>query len=303
MECEIEMQEELCKYNLLAVNRGSPHCMKPIKPRDGRVLISADVVSAEPNILLNLSLDSTLYEILCNMKGKKPFWNREGLLITDSLYITLLSKTSLLNELLTDQFIELYAKDSDAAKATIKKRYKLAKSLVLSGFYGATPGNPKKSIGWYGYLKTNNYPIEFKECQRMWYAFWDSMPDVKALRDNLEAMAKEYAKTGKPLLNPLGFPIPSSSPRNALNYTIQSSVSSFIRKFLYEMRRRGYIDIDECKLVAVIHDEVIVEVKEEYVDRYRKNMYETLEAVNLSIGFKFPMGLGFNIGRNFYDIH
>ena len=128
-EMQEGMQEEMVKYNLLAANRGSKYCMTPIVAIEGKVLISSDVTSGEPTLILNYSNDSTLYEILYNMRDKKPYWNNNGLLMTDSLYITTLSKSELLNKFLTNKFIEEYYLDSEKAKGdkVFKKNYKIAK--------------------------------------------------------------------------------------------------------------------------------------------------------------------------------
>jgi hypothetical protein len=239
------------------------------------------------------------------MRGKKPYWSSNGLPMTDSLYITTLSKSELLNKLLTNKFIEEYYLDSEKAKGdkVFKKNYKIAKVTCLASLYGATPGNPYKNSGLYGIFKNNGTEMPIKDIKNLWNAFWDSLPDVANFRDSVTNYFESCSSQGKPAINGFGFVIPSSDSHKAFNYTIQSSLSCWIREFLNRMEQKGGIDFKRGSLICVIHDEIICEVDEDFVDEYKRILYECEEEVNTKFKLKYPLKLGFNIGKNFYDIH
>lgn len=173
----------------------------------------------------------------------------------------------------------------------------------LASLYGATPGNPYKNSGLYGIFKNNGTEMPIKDIKNLWNAFWDSLPDVANFRDSVTNYFESCSSQGKPAMNGFGFVIPSSDSHKAFNYTIQSSLSCWIRELLNRMEQKGGIDFKRSSLICVIHDEIICEVDEDFVDEYKRVLYECEEEVNTKFKLKYPLKLGFNIGKNFYDIH
>jgi len=301
---EIEMQDELVKYNVLAANRGSERCMKPLTPHKGKVFVSSDCISGEPNFILNYSDDAFLYSIL---KGKgKAFIDSNGYFNSRSLYISTLSKTMLYKDIINSDFVDKWNSDEDKVKIEIKKAYKLSKVACLSILYGAGAGNPHKNTGLYNLFKLNNAGISFEETKKIWYGFWDSIPDVARFRDSAQAYFEQCKKDKKPAVNAFGFIIPSGDPHKAMNYIIQSSLSAWIRELLKRLYQNNIIGVNNDSLawlVCVVHDELVVEVDKESVEEYREGLMKTVEDTNKYFGLKYPLELGFNTGSNFYEIH
>ena len=300
---DVEISEEV-KINLLALNRGSKACVGSLVPEEGKVFISQDVTSAEPNIILNMSQDATLYEVLYGMKDKRPYWNNNGLLMTDSLYISTMSKTNLIKRFLTEKFIEDYFRDSETVKTEreFKKVYKVCKISVLALTYGCSVGNPRKQNGLYNILKLANHELPLNEVKEIYNSYWNALPDVARFRDNVTAFAEKCKKENKPFFNYGGFILPSKQPHKAFNYSIQSFLSSWVRKLLHTMEKEGVFNKD-CRLVCVVHDEIVVEVTKGKEEDYRTKVFKAMDDTNEFFNLKYPLQLGFNVGENFYDIH
>lgn len=299
-----EMQEDLVRYNILAANRGSEVCMKPLISDKGRVFVSADCISGEPNFILNYSNDAFLYSIL---KGSgKAFIDGNGYFNSRSLYISTLSKTALFKDIINTSFVNEWNENEEAVKIKIKKPYKLAKIAALSILYGAGAGNPHKNTGLYNLFKLNNAGISFEETKAIWNGFWNSIPDVANFRDSMQTYFEKCKKDKKPALNAFGFIIPSSDPHKAFNYVIQSSLSAWIRELLSRLIKNNTIGVSDTSLAiltCVVHDELVVQVLEDKIEEYREALTKTLEETNNYFELKYPIELGFNVGTNFYEIH
>lgn len=285
------------KFNLLAINRGSKFVTGCIVPEDGYLFISSDLNSAEPTLLLNYSYDLTLKAVLYDYVGKKPKWEN-GILLSDNLYITTMSKTSLIKDKIKEierqgyDFAELWINDNEKARHLLGSNYKYAKGLCLALIYGLGVNGVVRQLTDIG------IPCTTQEAKNIYNAFWDSIPAARDFKNNIVDIVTKANKRGIPFLNPFGLPLPSGKPKDALNRLIQSSVSSFVREL-----EKILLPYKGCRLVAIIHDELIFEVQKDLVDKFKEHFYSCVAKINEKTGFPFPMRLGFNVGDNFYDIH
>lgn len=280
------------KWNILAMARKSKYCMTPIVPDEGHVFISSDCQAAEPTILLNYSNDQTLYTILYNMRGKRPF-RKNGLLYTDSLYVTTMSRTPLLAptlERLGEDWLDLWVTDNDQAKKQLGSIYAICKMLVLALIYGLGKSSMARHLHEADVIMTK------KEISDVYEGFWNSLPQAKQLRDYLAYEFKKAYEQGRCYVSPLGFPLPTADSHKGLNYCVQSGVSSWIRY----MNQTLFAN-EHYKLVAIIHDELVVMVPESMIEAYKKDLYNAEKACNEHFGFQYPLKLGFNVARNFYE--
>lgn len=283
------------KLNILALNRRSKALMCPFVTRDGYKFISSDAKSAEPTLILNYSEDPVLKAILFDYTNRPPEW-KDGLLMSDSLYVTTMSKTELLRpvlKILPPSWYPLWVSDNEAAKAALGATYRLAKIAVLAMLYGLSPN------GLVRQFSENGVTLSLIEAERIHNSFWSSIPQVRELRDVLVKCFTAKFRKKVPFLTPFGFPAPSGKPKDAMNRVIQSSVSSFIRA-LWEHMFPNQIG---AELVCVIHDEIIAEVPEDNIELYRVLLNDAVDSVNQKFELKYPMRLGFNIGNNLYEIH
>lgn len=281
------------KINILAMNRKSKLCMETLIPDDGHVFVASDCNAIEPTMLLNFCDDATLYKILFAMRGKEPYWDR-GVLLTDSLYVTTMSNTPLLGPLLEklgDEWRALWAVDPDAAKKQLGPIYATSKMVVLALLYGLQ----KKSLA--RHLVESGVVMTDKEVSQIYEGFWDSLPEAKMLKDFLIHEFKAAHKKGQCFVSPMGFPLPTSKPSDALNYCVQSSVSSWLRK----LNRKLFSD-KRFFLNVIIHDELVVSVRKEDVNEYREWLELCRNETNEFFQLPYPVKLGFNVAEDFYGI-
>ncbi len=318
------------KLNLLGINRRSKHVVGCLKPEENSVFISSDISSGEPTLLLNYTNDATLKAILYDFRGKKPEW-RGNLLLTDSLYITTMSKTDLilkrldkimsksfLNKLkdrdevtlqtlaspsISDEEIELlekadgcfeqlYFESGDTAKHLLGNEYRYAKAWSLAFIYGLQASGLVIQAKDAGYSYTKDY------AKSMMDAFWDTIPAVREFRDQLIAMFTLANKRGKPFISPFGLPLPTGKPRIALNIIVQSSVSSYLRRLEQAVFPCGF-----AELVAMIHDEMVANVLRGREADWKPHLFGINTKLNKEVGMQYPIKLGFKIGDSFYAAH
>ena len=172
----------------------------------------------------------------------------------------------------------------------------------LAMLYGCSVGNPRKQNGLYNILKLANNELPLHEVKEIYNSYWNALPDVARFRDNVTAFAEKCKKENKPFFNYGGFILPSKQPHKAFNYSIQSFLSSWVRKLLHTMEKEGVFNKD-CRLVCVVHDEIVVEVTKGKEEDYRTKVFKAMDDTNEFFNLKYPLQLGFNVGENFYDIH
>jgi hypothetical protein len=285
------------KLNLLSVNRRSKHVVGCMVPDKDYVFISSDLASGEPTFMLNYTDDATLKAILLEFRGKRPEW-RDGLLLTDSLYISTMSRTSLIRDALKElerrgiDFAELYYKDSEEAKKALGNSYKIAKMLVLALLYGLGVSKLVIQARDNGLIITKEYAREIHT------SFWDSIGKAKEFRDMLVILFTKANKEGRPFVSPFGLPIPTGKPHDAFNYCIQSSVSAYLR-----MLTQKVFPCNFCRLACIIHDEVVVECKRGYESEWKDRLFSANRELNDELGMRYPLQLGFQVGEDFYAIH
>jgi DNA polymerase-1 len=216
--------------------------------------------------------------------------------MSDSLYVTTMSKTELLGPMLRTlppSWYPLWVSDNEAAKSALGSKYKLAKVSVLALLYGLSPN------GLVRQFSDNGVTLTLAEAERLYNTFWASIPQVREFRDIIVKCFSAKFRKKEPFLTPFGFPAPSGKPKDGMNRVIQSSVSSFVRS-LWE-----HMFPNQCgaELVCVVHDEIIVEVPENRIEDYRTLLNNAVDLANKKFELKFPLRLGFNVGDNLYEIH
>jgi hypothetical protein len=266
--------------------------MGPIVADENHVFVGSDVSSAEPNIMLNLSDDPTLKSVLYEMKGQRPVWDSRGVLLSDSLYITVMSSGPLLGpvlERLGEPWLDVYAKNSDDGKDALGNTYKVCKQVVLAALYGMGAARLSREMADIG------LSLDPRQCRAILNSLWDSISQLKEVRDIFTYEFKQAYKKKQPYVTPFGFILPTEKSSDALNYVVQSSVSAWIRTL-----NRKLFTVDFAKLVAIIHDELIVQVAKDRIEEYRAWMLRCVKETNEFFQLQYPMQLGWKVADNFY---
>lgn len=262
------------------------------------MFISMDISAGEPTILLNLCDDPTLRGVLFDYRGRRPEWEN-GLLMSDSLYVTLMSGTDVLGPLLRDmpqEWYDAWVTDNEKAKgwnAEFKKAYKVAKIATLALIYGLSPAGLVRQFA------ENGLTLSLDDARKIYSQFWASIKYASKLKEKLVKEFEKAYKAKRALISPFMFPLPTGKPKDALNRNVQSSISSFLR-FLWRRLFPNHLGVT---MVCVVHDELVVECKKELVEDFKKFFYEKLSELNTELNLKYPMAMGFAVGETFYEIH
>jgi len=258
--------------------------------------------SAEPTLMLNFSNDPMLKFFLYDARGQPPRWQGD-ILLTDSMYITYASTTTLGKEVLapllkatdwvegeTLTFAEAYMRDSDLIKKRMDKMgnyYRIFKQLTLALFYGLGARGIVEQMAIAGKY------IELEEAYAMHKAFWNLFKDLNRFQ---RALQKLYSER-RFITNPLGFKL-NTEQHKVLNAYVQSTVSSIVSQLLYALDQVPWLTY-----IVTIHDEIIFSMAEDKVDKFVILRDSALEGLNEALAFQYPIKMGKAIGRDFYSAH
>lgn len=291
------------KCNLPALARKDKDFMSCFLPDPDHVFVSQDIVSLEPSITAEMSGDPMYRYATLDGIGKAPFYNKAGVLMIDDIYLMSASVFPATADKLRDivdnhtmptgrTFCEQWIQDGidgtevckDYSKKTVRN---FAKIACLGIGYG---------MGWKKFQKTceeNGTIIDTRTAKATIKAYWDLFEGLKALRDTLSWQAKREGA----IVNPFGYRI-TPEPHKAMNAYIQSSASGVLDVFnLYLFDNRPYI-----KFVAIIHDELIVQVHKNDLERFKADSKTAEQQLNGSLGWSVPIRFGFREANNFWDI-
>jgi DNA polymerase-1 len=110
-----------------------------------------------------------------------------------------------------------------------------------------------------------------------------------------------------PELTSTNFQVRSSAERMAVNHPIQGTEADIVKKAMIEVYKK-LNEFDESKkhktaaahILMQVHDELVLEVKEDCVDEVSKILKETMESV---VKLKVPVKVEVHAGKNWGEVH
>jgi len=241
---------------------------------DGKSLLVADFSGQELRVLYKVTQDSVLKEAF------------------DKGFDLHLSTANLVFDLgLTErECINKTPEHEAAAKKYKVERHKAKNGLVFPVVYGSTAIGISRNIG-----------VSVDEAQELLDKFLDSYPGI---RDGID-LCKEEIKLYGYVRNAAGrcrrFPdgFTNRALRQAFNFKVQSYSAEMLRIAMVAIRQLILAHPDwEMLMVLTIHDEVVLEIKDEYIDEASVAVNKAMcEAVDLGI----PVLCDIGVGRNYSD--
>jgi hypothetical protein len=263
---------------------------------EGEVIIASDLISAEPSVTANYSKDPNYLDATLNMIGKRPFYNKDGLLKIDDIYLMVASRFPSWAIEVRQAFEAYYdgvqgydlwlTNPEYLQKKVLKNVRSKSKTLSLSLAYGV--GVNRMTL----VAQQNQFDLSMAEAKAFKKLYWATFPLVKSLSNKL---ASDYKLTGV-LQNDFGYCLYPSSDYKVLNSLIQSSVSGIIDLFNVLFFTR----CPEAIYYLIIHDEVIFSVKEENVEKVRSFYYKCVDELNQLLGWSVPIRFGWESSKTFY---
>ncbi len=291
----LEKPSYVPKVNLPALARKHKKFMSCFQARPGNVFVSQDVVSLEPVITAEFSKDPLYKYAAYAGIGKKPEY-RNGLLMIDDIYCMVGSflphtKDAMARHFergLFNNWENLTDDERDPVKDSCKKDARNpAKTAALGLGYGM--GAPKLA-------KTSaeaGFPITLEVARAVKDTYWATFAGLANLRDYL---SWEIKKKGA-VINPFGYRL-TPEPHKAFNAYIQSSASGVLdvygRFMLHEK--------SPIKFVALIHDELIFEIPESFLDEFKFRGQESVKDLNDALGWECPIRLGTKVAKTFAEV-
>jgi len=236
--------------------------------RPGYVFIDADYESLEPHIFASISNDVNLQEIF--NKGH-------------DFYSTVAIRTEKLENVSADKKAENFLKKVDAVKRNKAKAYSLGIAYGMSGYALAMtlglsakegealreayldgfPGVRKwidlsrKFFKENGFIRNSVGRIRHLARGKFAYdTYGDSLMDARFRKQLINTMGKEYVQDQYMSLR--------NALNNCLNFQIQSLAASVVNRAALAINQAFKERNWDGQVVAQIHDQLVVEVREEY---------------------------------------
>jgi DNA polymerase I-like protein with 3'-5' exonuclease and polymerase domains len=131
--------------------------------------------------------------------------------------------------------------------------------------------------------------------------FLDKVPALKKLRDAVSEAAKRGWIKGLD-----GRQVPVRHPHAALNTLLQSAGAIICKRWYVQieddLRADGYTE-EDVAIVAFVHDEVQIQVKQGLEDEVGKLVIRSMHTVEQIYNFNCPLDAEYSYGRNWAETH
>ena len=234
-------------------------------PEEGWVLLGADYSQIELRILAHLSADPTLIEA----------FRRE-------------------EDIHTRTACEVFGVGPDEVTPEMRRE---AKVINFGIIYGMSPYGLSKELG-----------VEPKVAARYIEDYFRRYQGVKAFIEGVisEAKKRGYVTTlfGRrrplPEINSSNRTARQFAERTAINTPVQGTAADLIKMAMVNIYRRIRKEGLQAKLIIQVHDELILEVKEEEMERAKGMVKEEMERVS---ELRVPLKVEISAGKNWGEIH
>jgi hypothetical protein len=283
------------KLNPQGLSRKEKGLMSSLVPPKDHTFVSVDLSSAEPAVSCHYSGDQNYFDAVFGMKGKEPYYDQDGYLKIDDIYLAASAFSPISRNAVREVFSKSYNNVSayqtwvqfpDTLKSELKAVRDLHKILVLGIGYSMGPKKMVKSCEERGIV------LSLKDAKTFYREYWNWCPKIKELSNMLE----EKLERDGYLINDFGYRLIPDKSYKALNYWIQSSVSGIMSVLIAKF----FAIAPYCKFVTIIHDELIFTVADDRLEDSRKAMADAFESLNQDLRWTVKIRGGFKPGKNLY---
>lgn len=264
------------------------------------VTATGRISSTDPN-LQNIPIRMELGKLI-----RKVFYPKEGYVFLDADYSQI--ELRVLAHMSGDEnLIEAYRQNKDIHRATASLVFHtpfeevtdLQRSNAKAVNFGIVYG-----ISSFGL--SQDLSITRKEAQKYIDDYFVAYPKLKLFLDQLveDAKEKEYAISlfgrRRPMdeLKSSNFMQRSFGERIAMNMPIQGTAADIIKNAMVRVHDRLAAEKLESKLILQVHDELLIETKEEEIDQVHKILEEEMHhAATLAV----PLEIDVHMGHDWYD--
>lgn len=285
------------RLNVQALGRREQGLMENMLPDDGCELASIDLSAGEPTVTAHYSQDENYFNACFNMVGKAPYFDKQGILQIDDIYLMGASVSPTGKDEIRAAFVasydgltfaEQWLKDPEVIKARLKKCRAFHKIMMLAVGYGQKPR------GMVQHAYDSGLFLKQDAAQEFFKAYWYTLfPGVRALSERLQAT---FRRRGY-LVNEFGYRMVPERESLCFNYQIQSSVSGIMK--VYEEKLFAAAPYAEYK--GTIHDEVIPQYPTPRREDMRLAAQRATDSLNKDLNWTVNIRTGFVTGSNFFE--
>ncbi len=283
--------------------------LKVISPMDGRihshfrqtVTATGRLSSTEPN-LQNIPVRTAL-----GREMRRMFVAREGYTLVDADYSQI--ELRVLAHVAGDAaMIAVFAHGLDVHAATAAKVYGIPVEEVTPDQRSSCKAvNFGIVYGISDFALSVDLNITRKQAGEFIQSYLDTYPMVGAYMNNIKAQAHAdgFVTTmfGRrrviPELKASNFNLRSFGERAAMNTPIQGAAADIIKLAMLRVNDRLEKEQVDAKLILQVHDELILEVKQEQAEYVAKLLQEEMEA---AADLQVPLLAEASIGHSWYDV-
>lgn len=299
----------MTKLNIQGLSRKYQPLMECLIPDPGHVFVSVDLSAGEPTIVSHFSKDPNYYAATFGMVGKAPYYNDQGVLMIDDIYLMGMSVSPMGRDKIRDlfnrgwsdkptivhgtemdyiPFSKQWVLDKDVILKQIKSERAFHKILILGLGYSMGPKHMVESAYKAG------YHLSLKDAKAFFKAYWEVLfPGVAVLRDSLEA---KFLSQGY-LVNPFGYRLYPEPSYKALNYFIQSSVNGIMDVLCAKF----FAICPSAQFITLIHDELVMQVPTDQLAEAKEKMALATASLNEDLGWDVKVRTGWVEGNNMFE--
>lgn len=257
-------------------------------PRKGNKFVDFDISAVEPTVQAEFSKDKALMELYAN-----PNKN-----VVHDIYLYL-SLTMHPSAEFRKELAAAYVPSKEVLEE-LKKKYKkertMMKAPILSLGYNVGAKKMKRGLGIRG------FNITIEEAQYIKESYWRTFSGLAAFADKLK---QERRARGGWIMNGMGHPIavPDDYEKDILNRFTQNTGHCILMKLNTIVRKRCLEEglTDRIRpIVQDFHDERIMEVPDELVEKYVAICNEAVVVLNKQLGGLIPIKISPDVGETIW---
>lgn len=289
------------RLNVQGLARRDKGLMSCIVPDDGYKFYSIDLASGEPTVTTHFSQDKNYYQACFGMVGKTPFYDENGILQIDDIYLMGASKHPAFSKRMLEAFNATYGGltfaekwcESEQSKEWLQKKELKdirppSKVAILGIGYGQQPK------GMVLNARDNGFSLNLKDAKAFHYAYWNVLfPGLRDLERRLQA---QFRRDGH-LVTTFGYRLVPKEERLCFNYWIQAHVSGIIKV----LEEKLYAAAPYLKPVVVIHDELFGQIPDNKIDDGKQKLQLATDSLNKELNWSVNIRTGYVIGANAYE--
>lgn len=292
---------KLPRCNPQGLSRKSKGMMSCITASPQHIVISSDLVSAEPGVTAQFSNDKNYYAASFGMEGKLPYYEGNMLVLND-VYLMVASVVPMWAKEIKDafhatyggkSFSELWIESPDTQEYLAKKVLGHVRVPAKTAALGLSYGCGVKKLLIMAY--ENGFILSEKDARAFKNAYWSTFSGVKRLSDML---IYKFKRDGY-LVNSFGFRLLPDAEFKCLNAFIQSSVSGILNALCAKF----FTACDFARFNLILHDELIMEVPIDREQEAHEIWLKSVDSLNEDLGWSVPVRVGWKSGLDWYAAH